>query len=304
MNDLSLLHLTEISIYLNSNLVGIDSTHGTHKQVLSCYNSVESIHELDYEEIINFIYPALKESALQKVNLLGGDITEYSKINHLLDLILSYEKRVNVFIELTSNLEKLEEIISSIKNVEKLNTICTIRKENLSLSIINKLKKICGKIDLRFQCMVDSLENYKMFENTLNKIDPQLITYKPFYTGKNLNFFEENVFINKDDIFSSIHKQTDIYIKQKLNKIEFGRLIILNDGKVHTNLNCRPIGQIGIDTIQEIVYELINNKSSTWFSTRKNDKVCSNCIYHAFCPSISNYELVLKKTNLCFINFA
>jgi len=57
--------------------------------------------------------------------------------------------------------------------------------------------------------------------------------------------------------------------------------------------NCKQVPLINI-----IEKELIEN--TTWCVIR-NKTHCYNCIYQFLCPSISGYEWVINKNNLCKI---
>ena len=124
------------------------------------------------------------------------------------------------------------------------------------------------------------------------------ITFVPVYTGTNLTFFEKLLYINEDNILESHLSKRDIFVRQKVNIYDFGKLTIMPDGQVYSNLSVPAIGHI-MESPHTIVYrELIEGHS--WLQVR-NMEPCCNCIYQWICPSPSNYEKVLDKVNLCTI---
>ena len=134
----------------------------------------------------------------------------------------------------------------------------------------------------------------------VNENNIENYSIQPYFNGDNTAFFEENVYISKDDILckENVVTMKDVFIKQTINLNQFGKLFILNNGKIHTSLLRKPIGEFGKDSIHSILYkELKENKNL--YKTRDKLIPCKNCLYNFLCPPISNYEKVIKKQNLC-----
>ncbi len=123
---------------------------------------------------------------------------------------------------------------------------------------------------------------------------------EPIYTGANMDFFSEHVFLEKEDIFSSVISMREIFRNQKLNANNFGALTILSDGSAKANMNARTIGNIHQDSILDLIYREMTSNSA-WRVIR-NKGVCSNCLYRFLCPPPSSYETAIGKPNLCHIN--
>lgn len=121
----------------------------------------------------------------------------------------------------------------------------------------------------------------------------------PCYNGKNLDFFEECIYVNEQDILDSHQTKQNIFAHQVLNTNDFGKLTITSSGKVYANLHHEPLGTID-DDIRYLVYKEMSNGIS-WRRIR-DMKPCSDCIYQWLCPSPSDYELKIGKPNLCYIN--
>jgi pseudo-rSAM protein len=70
------------------------------------------------------------------------------------------------------------------------------------------------------------------------------------------------------------------------------------DGKVYENVNMESLGTI-YDTPYSLIYrEFTEGKS--WLNIR-DQKPCTDCIYQWLCPSPSNYEILIGKSNLCHV---
>ena len=126
------------------------------------------------------------------------------------------------------------------------------------------------------------------------------VIIRPFYNGENIAFFEENVFMSESDFDILAVDKQHIFAQQELNMNNFGKIIILSDGKVYANVNQEPIGDIGDSFCEILCKELVSGIS--WRSTRYKIYPCSQCRFKLICPSPSNYELVIGQFNLCYVN--
>ena len=155
------------------------------------------------------------------------------------------------------------------------------------------------KITICWEISVTSLIEYEKALCLSKHLHTDNIVIKPLYTGLNRKFFEEHVFMDLEDL-DTIHLQRqEIFALQTMNLNDFGKLIIKSDGYVYTNVNKEPIGKIG-ESIKEIVVNALKDDSS-WRQTRHNVIPCKKCRFSLICPSLSDYEYVLGKANLCHI---
>lgn len=139
---------------------------------------------------------------------------------------------------------------------------------------------------------------------TVSKLIDQheLQNYKivPVYDNTNLPFFEKQVFLEKEDIFSKPVSMQEIMRKQVLNTNNFGKLFITSDGSVYAGSTLEAqIGNLHTESIRQLIHkEMTEGKS--WLRIR-DQKPCCNCIYQWLCPSPSDYELAINRPNLCHI---
>jgi pseudo-rSAM protein len=119
----------------------------------------------------------------------------------------------------------------------------------------------------------------------------------PVFTGDNIHFFEENVFLSKEDILSTHISIKNIFANQSLNIFDFGKINIMPNGDVFSNLNHPSLGNIYKSSLYDLVRkELVEGKS--WLRTR-NLAPCDKCVYQWLCPSPSDYEIAIGRPNLC-----
>jgi len=84
------------------------------------------------------------------------------------------------------------------------------------------------------------------------------------------------MYLNKEDIFSIESNRREVFAKSVLNINNFGKLTIMSDGNVYSNINNTKIGNIEQSLYELIEFELKNGDS--WFNYRKR-KPCNECIY-------------------------
>jgi len=122
--------------------------------------------------------------------------------------------------------------------------------------------------------------------------------FVPVYNGENMDFFDSNVFINKDEIVTTNLSKREIFMRQAINIFHFGKLTVLPDGNVYADVNQAPLGTID-DTTYSIVYKEFTEGKS-WLRIR-DFAPCKGCIYQWLCPSPSNYEIAIGRFNLCHV---
>lgn len=176
------------------------------------------------------------------------------------------------------------------------------KRDNVSIKLlvrnIDKIdKSIFSNIE-RFVCefLITSENNYNDVSEIINKCqmenNSQII---PLYDN-NLNFFTSTLFLDETDFEDMQLTKRDIFIRQCLNINDFGKLTVLANGQVYANVNHPPIGTIKDQPADLVFKEFTEGKS--WLNTRKG-RPCNQCIYQWMCPTPSNYEISMKRNNLC-----
>ena len=146
---------------------------------------------------------------------------------------------------------------------------------------------------------VSSEEECLLVEQIVDQFQINRYQLKPVYTGSNINFFEENIYLNKEDILSIPLTIKDIFSHQAMNIYNFGKINVMPNGDSYANLTCPILGNIYIDSIYEIVQREVDEGKS-WFNIR-NQAPCNTCVYQWLCPSPSDYEISIGKPNLCHV---
>jgi pseudo-rSAM protein len=146
---------------------------------------------------------------------------------------------------------------------------------------------------------VSSTNEYQQAEQLINQFKIEKYRFNPIYTGNNIQFFEENVYLIKEDILATPISIKDIFAHQSMNIYEYGKINIMPEGDVHANINNPALGNIHTHSILKIIYKEMGEGKS-WFRLR-NQSPCNDCVYQWLCPSPSDYELAIGRPNLCHI---
>jgi len=146
---------------------------------------------------------------------------------------------------------------------------------------------------------VSSDEDCQQAEHLVEQFQIEKYRLNPVFTGDNLPFFEENVFLAKEDILATPMNIKDFFARQAMNIYDFGKINIMPNGDVYANLNHPVLGNIFKDGMSEIIQKEIDEGLS-WFRIR-NQVPCTDCVYQWLCPSPSNYEIAIGRYNLCHV---
>ena len=294
-NILSYLHGVEV--YINGNCT-FDCQHcrDRFKQYLCC---TKSANVLDPVLLKNFLFSIYYTGA--EITLSGGNIFQYKELENLLPIL--------------EGIDATHTLVSDWRNIpEDLSLLNKITKKSFRLKVlVNEPTDIFPVIvlaqrikDLQIkQCWVISITSFPEYEKAeaLSESLSELVddvTIRPFYTGENIAFFEECIFIDQEELDNIELDRQGVFALQALNTNNFGKITILSDGNVYANVNEKSLGHIQ-DPIKKMLCEELE-KGTSWRRTRYDLAPCSQCRYKLICPSPSNYELAIGKNNLCHIN--
>ena len=282
-------YITDLYIYINNHT---DKKYSQISKIAPSFLYNEYYEELKSEDI-QLVIEQLKHTKLRNVNVLGGNIYRHPEINKIIEYISELNYLVVLHVE-------IDEIINQSINEKFLYYIHIIVDEN----IIEK-NKICffelfaNKKNINFIFYVD---DNNVIEKTYYLIENYNIINYLIYPilNKKKSFIKKCLFQTKKEILESEMTLQDIYLNEKINKNNFGNVLISNNGNIYTNLNYESIGNINFDNILQNITQEFKEKKS-WLNTRKKNEPCSNCSLNILCPPISNYELLLNQNNLCYL---
>jgi pseudo-rSAM protein len=287
----------ELSIYINNSSSKTNPQYkNAFKQTLLPY-SEKNQKEIGFSTIQKLI-TGFKGSSLGVINIIGGNIFLHSEIKEIINFLNKQNLKINYYF----NIDDYQDSIGYIELINQENSYLTICVLN-SFSILRTVQNIfilCFK-NFNYKFVIENEED--LFEIKKYIKESILLNYSfyPLYNKRNFDFFKENVFITYDDLFNTKHNQLEIFQKEKINTNFFGKIIILANGDIFSNINEKKLGNILTHDLNEISLTELSIANS-WFLTRMKVQPCSDCIYSRLCPPISNYEIVIGKMNLCTHN--
>ena len=264
----------------------------TGKKILE-YLSEISIY-VDYNTNIMDLNSFLKSLPnISTVNIIGNlkDVANYKELLLVLDQFPSLKKITCNY----SNVISLQpEFVNNFSYSILINYPIDISKWNYS-------RRLLLNQSIPFECIfeVTSMDNYSKINKFIEEFGIEKHQLKPLYTGDNIDFFKENVFLTKDDILSTPLSISDFFINQSMNIFDFGKIAIMSNGDIYANVNYPILGNIHTHSIYEIISKELEEGRS-WLRIR-NQAPCNTCLYQWFCPSPSNYEIAIGRPNLCHV---
>ena len=261
----------------------------TGKKILE-YLSEISIY-VDYNTNIMDLNSFLKSLPnISTVNIIGNlkDVANYKELLLVLDQFPSLKKITCNY----SNVISLQpEFVNNFSYSILINYPIDISKWNYS-------RRLLLNQSIPFECIfeVTSMDNYSQINKFIEEFGIEKHQLKPVYTGDNIDFFKENVFLTKDDILSTPLSISDFFINQSMNIFDFGKIAIMSNGDIYANVNYPILGNIHTHSIYEIISKELEEGRS-WLRIR-NQAPCNTCLYQWFCPSPSNYEIAIGRPNL------
>jgi pseudo-rSAM protein len=280
-------------------------SYPAYRQFISC-TKINSKHtsqyahpkELPAADIENLLIES-ENSSLSTINIVGGNILEYSQLEILTKILNARPLDKNYYLHylhLRYHESKLA-LLTGDRNRVILSVQFPVEANRLKESL-SFLAKAGIAPSVRFIVRDEAeMEQAQSLVESLTISSPSL---QPLYDGRNLSFFEKYVFVDREIIREAKPTETDILVRSVLNTFNFGRLTVLSNGKIYSDVNEPALGQLGRDSIYEIIYkEIIKGKS--WFRVRKHISPCKQCIYNSLCPPPSPYERAAGRNNFCHL---
>lgn len=227
----------EFSIYLG----GESKFPNLHKQIPY---PVDDSSILPFYDLQAFLSSS-DNSYLNTINIIGNPFS-YPYKAELMDLLYSIPVKKNFYLTASTACRFIKEI----QQIDLPNYELYIYYEQEEASIHHILTE--KQIPFHWIYLISSEKQYEDLEKLETKYGNEYVEVHPIYTGDNLPFFEENVYLAEEDILQSNYDKQDIFAHQVMNTNFWGRLSVLPDGKVYSNLNHPPLG-----TLKDRVYDLI-----------------------------------------------
>jgi len=279
-----LQNLHDLTFYINGSMYG---NNEYFKQYLS---PLKDRQMLDSSNIRSFIRNS-QNPFLSNINLVGN-LFSFPDFEQFIINISDFSIQCTIHI-------MIQDILDNMQNIRNIKW-----NEHINLNIVvDSVFDVSLIRDMPFLFFITvfifSEDDYRRLSTMLEPCLPdQTIRYIPLYNRQNLHFFESDIYLDKEDLDTIELSKNEIFMRQALNTGNFGKLTVLSDGVVHANVNDPPLGTI-LDSPYSLVYKEFTEGKS-WLKIR-DQAPCVDCIYQWLCPSPSNYEAVIGRSNLCHV---
>ena len=261
-----------------------------YKQCLWCHKKADVIPFNRIKSFLGFI----PLSGVSQINIIGGDILTYVSIDEFLLYVTEFKVKIRIFLHYELVNKHLEKLLKLFGNYDF--SLVLLINSPFIYEVLLEITRKFEKFKVNYKVLVSSEKDY---ENAIKLSSNDNLDIIPIYNGKNLSFFVDNVFLNKEDIINSHVSMKEIFAHKLINTNTFGKLVVYPDGQIFANVNKSPIG-----TIDDNIYKIIQSQlieGSDWRSIRIN-KECLNCLFQWLCPSPSDYGIVLNVKNMCHLS--
>lgn len=235
------------------------------------------------------------------INILGPSISSYPQIVELFKLLQKNRNHLKIFFPL----HQIDpDFTRHFNQKTKLSLLVTypIRSEDFQKLILFLHENKDWKT-MEFIFIVRDPDEFEQSQKIIAQLGLERVSFKPFFNGHNLSFFKTHVFMTESDILNSKPDQKQVLSRYLLNDNDFGKITLLPDGSVYANVNDPALGNLEETTVTDLIKRESETRAS-WSRIRMNHEPCKHCVYHFLCPPVSNYEIFLKKFNLCHIEIA
>lgn len=281
--DGNVIHnLHNMVFYLNGSASGDE---WLHKQLIYP-STTETV--ADWTQIVQFARNARQSPCLSEISLVGNLFA----IPQLAEKVETLQTICPVMLYTT--IEDALQALPQVKEWADKQAIRILVKDYEALKTL--LDANDWSADLQFTLIITSMQTYQAATEIVEAYSLEHAELIPAFTGVNRSFFEENLYMDEEELAEFALSKREIFIRQTLNITDFGKLYIEPDGKVYANLNDKSIGMMD-DSPHDLVYRELT-EGNAWLHIR-NEEPCRECVYQWLCPSPSNYERVIGKPNLC-----
>ena len=280
-------YLYEINIYLTNTCDRSCKHCNDYCKQTHCCTVNNMGNELPIEYVRNLL-EQIRYTPVNTINFYGGDILTYNFLDELQYSASSYPKLFHFYMHY-QNYRENEFIDSQLLDL--------IIDFPLDSNHFYKVSKLLKNKSFKLHFIIEDEQQYGDAERLVDEYSIKEYDIYPYYTGKNIRFFQDNIYLSKEDIFSKTLQMREIFRNHKLNSNFFGTLYVLPDGTVKANMNTLALGNISKDDILDIIYKELT-ENTAWRVIR-NSHPCDKCIYQFMCPAPSDYEKVIGQYNLC-----
>ncbi len=234
-------------------------------------------------------------SRLKQVGLYADSLFLHPQIKEILGLLESYEYDYQLWMSAKHYLQHQEQIKMCLRSMKRSCHLSLLASAT-ELEDLARMSELDAQL-LGWHFLLEDEAQYARVEQFTERWGIVQLELVPIYTGDNLPFFEEYIYLSEDDIFSEPIEMRRIFCNQKLNSNDFGALTVLPTGECRVSLNTPTLGDLMQSSLLEILYKELT-ANTAWRKTRNSGKG-QKCFFQYLCPPPSSYEQVIGREDLC-----
>ncbi|MEW5804555.1 MAG: TIGR04150 pseudo-rSAM protein [bacterium] len=297
VGEFAVKYLNRLLVYVNSDCnFDCDLCKSAYKQINWCTKANQGTLDI---AVLKSAVESINCARLRSISILGGDILSYPHIEEL-SRFLGKKPTHKIYYLHCENLIRSDKCLRTLEL--QGSRLCVLATPQVTRPDLSRASQSLRDLQIDHEWLI-AVRSDKEFLEIRSVFESLKITnYRimPWFNGLNIEFFEEMVFIDVDDLARSGVSMKEIFAHQRLNKRDFGRLIILSNSDVHGNVNHHRLARLGEQTIDDALLEEMRSGQS-WFRVRGKLVPCRDCLFEALCPPPSNYEIAIGRNNLCHI---
>ncbi|WP_293738808.1 TIGR04150 pseudo-rSAM protein [uncultured Parabacteroides sp.] len=269
-----------------------------YKQITVCNRLCDK--ELDLDILLQLI-TIIRNTSAKSIDIIGGNPFFYSSFEKMLEVIKltpMLQFNIKCFSEHIITLTDCK-VLSLLKNIPNIHLQIQY-VGNVFIDYLQELQMRLENCGVRYgiEFLISSEEQYSQAIDICKALSFSQYEMIVLLNEKNMDFAKQ-MYWDEEDILSLNSSKKDIYRRQSINTFDFGKIIVLANGDVYSNMNFDSLGNIYKEDISAILLKELEEGKS-WFRVRNNIP-CNDCVYQWFCPSPSNYEIVAGRLNFCSI---
>jgi pseudo-rSAM protein len=290
--------LRDITIYLSSTNSGIIRQYNlAFRQFTFPLFMNGKKKELD-PGILRSILSETRSFPGLNLNFVAEDLLEYSHAGDLLSQIEHSIHRIR-FYTFPSSFNP-----GMFKNLPKETGLTFLLTYPFDAEMINRAwEEVKGAnlyIKLEWHFIVQDSNELTEANSLIQSLNLKNSFFKPYFNRRNHDFFRDYIFITEEDLRSSHPDQQQIFARKMINETDWGKVILTPGGGLYANINDQLLGNLKQNSLDYLANRELE-KGTSWKRIRSGVAPCKNCLFELLCPPVSNYELVMKRFNLCHL---
>lgn len=245
-------------------------------------------------DMVGSVLEQVRHANLHAVSLYAGSAFSPEYWNGMWDLLVQHDNPYVLHTGLRDFVNGVARQVDSARGRSlDIQTVVTCRPEELAV-----LEGLCYE---RVQCnvLVACREEVELAIPHLHRLGVAEYVLTLLYTQRNLSFFQEQVFISDEELFSTPISMRAIFRNQKLNANYFGNLYIMPNGCWRAKPVGEDLGRVADTTAIEVISRELDSNTA-WRQVRTSP-LCGGCNYRYLCLPPSSLEGTLGRGNLCGI---